>query len=477
MTLPLQGNLKNITLVKLLVELNRERKTGTLSVEAASVIRKVYIQDGDAIFASSTNPDERLGEMLLKAGKITVEQYDKSVEILKKTKKRQGAILVEQGYLTPKELFWGVKYQVKEIIQSLFTLEDAEYAFEEGDVPSQEVITLKMSLGNIIYAGVNRIVNWTRIRNEMPHTDSVLALSGDPLKLFQDIELSAQDKKILSLIDGKSTIKQIIDSSWMGSFDALKILYVLWSIGMIEEATAENGAPGIEESVSLQDVLKPLTEEEESLLKKVETIYDKLETARYDDLLEVGENADPETIKKNYYRLAKEFHPDRYFSSADASVKKKLTAIFDAISKAYGTLKDEKKRAEYYRSLGAPQQKDAGDAARAEEQFKSGVAEFKKNNFWGAIENFKWATKLLPKSANYWNYLSLAYSRVPGRLKDAEEAMLTALKLEPANADFQANLGLVYLKAGLKKRAQGAFEKALKLDPKNEKAKKGIEQA
>lgn len=65
---------------------------------------------------------------------------------------------------------------------------------------------------------------------------------------------------------------------------------------------------------------------------------------------------------------------------------------------------------------------------------------------------------------------------MPGRLKDAEEALLTAVKLEPFNADHYANLGLIYAKAGLRKRAYGNFEKALKIDPSNEKARKGVEQ-
>jgi Tfp pilus assembly protein PilF len=65
---------------------------------------------------------------------------------------------------------------------------------------------------------------------------------------------------------------------------------------------------------------------------------------------------------------------------------------------------------------------------------------------------------------------------MPGKLKDSEEALLVAVKLEPFNSDHYANLGLVYMKAGVRKRARSNFEKALKIDPSNEKAKKGLEQ-
>jgi len=484
MEIPLTGNIKDISLVKILVYLNRNGKTGTLTVSTSSISKNIYLNMGDVIFASSTYADDRLGEMLLKAGKITVEQYDKSVAVLKATGKRQGAILVELGYLTPKELFWGLKYQVNEIIHSLFLLENAGYEFREGDLPAQEVIALKMSMGNLIYAGINRITNWTRIRDNMPDTNSVLKLTEDPLSLFQDIELSPQDRKILSLVDGKKTIKEIIDSSWMGSFEALRILYVLWSIGMIEEAAPRKEAGkaaktrGKSEEVALNEILRSLPEEEEANITKINSLYSQLGKLRLHELLGVDEKTKSEMIKKNYYHLAKEYHPDRHLTSPDPETKMKLTRIFDDLTKAYNTLIDDKLRTKYYQSI-TPLKKEpirtAGD--NAEDRFKQGIKEFKKGNFQGAIQNFTSAIKLKPDAATYLSYLSLAYSKVPDKLKEAEEALQQAIKLEPFNADLHANLGLIYAKAGMTKKALSSFQKALKIDPEHDKAKKGLQQA
>ena len=485
MELPLKGSIKNISLVKLLVHLNRNRKTGTLSLVTSAFIKKLFINMGDVIFASSTYNDDRLGEMLLKANKISFEQYDKSVEILRSSDKRLGAILVEQGYLTPKDLFWGVKYQVKEIIQSMFQYEDAEYEFTEGEIPTQEVITLKMSMGNLIYDSVKRIENWTRIRSEMPDPSLLLRLSNDPLSLFQDIELSAQDKKILSLVDGKHSIKEVIENSWMGSFEALKILYVLWSIGIIE-LTGQTASDTLNTDndtdqyveMSLNDILQPNFEEEDELLKRIDSFYSGLDTLRPSELLEVDENSDADTVNKSYYRLAKEFHPDRYFNIQNDTVKAKLTAIFDAITKAYNSLKDDKFRTDVFGAnplLGKTVEPEG--LGKAEEQFKKGMDEFKRGNYWGAVENLKCSIKLVPGKANYWNYLSLALSKIPGKLKEAEETLQSALKLEPFNPDFHANLGLIYLKARMKKKAARYFEKALQTDPNNDKATKGLQQA
>ncbi|MBM4129017.1 MAG: DUF4388 domain-containing protein, partial [Nitrospira sp.] len=108
MEIPLKGNLRDFSLPRMLIFLNGNKKTGTVIVKTADFIKKMYLNQGEAIFSSSTDESDRLGEMLVRAGKITREEYDRSVEeILKKTGKRQGTILVELGYVTPKQLFWG----------------------------------------------------------------------------------------------------------------------------------------------------------------------------------------------------------------------------------------------------------------------------------------------------------------------------------------------------------------------------------
>jgi hypothetical protein len=346
MEIPLSANIKNFSIPKILVYLNRKRKTGILTVKTLDSIKKVYLDKGDAIFASSTDEDDRLGETLIKMGKISIEQYDRSVKLLKETGKRQGEILVELGYLTPQEIIWSVKYQVKDIIYSLFQLTDAEYEFKEGEIPSNEVITLKMSMGNLIYEGVKRINNLNRIRKEMPDMKAVLKLSTDPVSLFQDIVLSSLDKKMLFMIDGKKTVQDFINSLSSYSFQAMKTLYVLWSTGILEEK--DNVAEMAGESVSLVDILKSFHEEEEELFKKVDAVYSKINRLSVSELLEIDERSDVETVKNNYYKLVKEFHPDRYLTFSNPSIKDKVIAILEAITNAYSMLKDDDRRKDYF---------------------------------------------------------------------------------------------------------------------------------
>lgn len=233
--IPLTGTIRDFSLPKILAFLNMSRKTGTLIIKTPPFIKQVYFLKGEAIFASSSYEDDRLGEMLIKAGKITMEQYDESVRLLRQSDKRQGTILVELGYLAQKDLFWGVKNQVKEIICGLFVLEDAEYEFVEGEIPVLEVITLKISMHNLIYEGIKRIDNWTRIRNEIPGAETVMTLGGDAFLHIKDMELSPHERKIISLIDGVKNMKAIIDHAQVSSFEGMRFFYVLWTVGAVQE--------------------------------------------------------------------------------------------------------------------------------------------------------------------------------------------------------------------------------------------------
>ncbi|MFN3396355.1 MAG: DUF4388 domain-containing protein [Thermodesulfovibrionales bacterium] len=380
MDIPKRGSLKELSFSDILKFLQREKATGTIIIKGHALVKKIYIKRGDVIYASSSLDDERLGEMLIKAGMISKEQYDISVDILKRTGKKQGAIFVELGILTPKQLFEGLKFQVREIIYSIFGLRDAEYEFLEGELPDDEVIGLRINISDLIKEGIKR----------------------------------ASEKEVI------------------------------------------------------------INEEERELKRKAEELYQRLKDMNAADILQVTERSSPGEIKRNYYRLAKEYHPDRAFNSKDKELKEKLTYIFDAIAKAYDELKDDDRRSEFFKRIVRP--KEVESRADLNEQFRRGIEEYKKGNYWGASDIFRWITRLNPKSVKAWYYLSQSLSNIPGRLKDAEASLLEAIKLDPFRAEHYASLGNIYLKAGLKKRAKRQFEKALNIDSALEEAIKGLEQ-
>ena len=152
----ISGNLRDGDILGLLEDLQASGETGILTIRKEKEIRSMYFKDGKIISATSNLNDERLGEMLVKAGMITQAEYDISVDILKKTGKRQGAILVDAGFLQPKDLFEGLKYQVKEIIFSAFLLAEGEYKYVSCQIPRQ-VIPLQIDTVELVSEMLRRL--------------------------------------------------------------------------------------------------------------------------------------------------------------------------------------------------------------------------------------------------------------------------------------------------------------------------------
>lgn len=69
--------------------------------------------------------------------------------------------------------------------------------------------------------------------------------------------------------------------------------------------------------------------------------------ANYYETLEVAQTATKKEIKKSYYRLSKQYHPDHNPGDATAAEK------FKAVGKAYSILSDDVKRKEYDEQLAA----------------------------------------------------------------------------------------------------------------------------
>jgi curved DNA-binding protein CbpA len=196
-------------------------------------------------------------------------------------------------------------------------------------------------------------------------------------------------------------------------------------------------------------------------------------TADYYSILEVWATASVEEIKKNYFRLAKLYHPD---AAGDTPENRER---FKVINEAYGVLSDSGKRATYDESIrqGRGGAKDAmvvqeKDRRSAMLSFTQAKEAMRSGRFDKAALLFKAAFKYDPLNPAYHSWYGFCLGMLNTRLHEARDECLKAVEMEFYNADYHANLGFVYFKAGLKKIAIRHFQEALKWDPESPVAKK-----
>ncbi len=228
-----RGLLEEQGLPAVLRPLLREKKTGPLRLSRGKAVKTLYLSDGRLIFATSTDPDDRLGEMLLRDGKISYRALEDSVRAIK-AGKRQGTLFVESGAIRSKDLVEGVTRQVQEIIYSVFLWEDGSFVFEEGDLPSREVIVLRMSTGNLILEGVRRIERWTRIRRGVGGLSQQYRLAADSASTMGALSLQKDEMDLIATLDGTMSLEEICAATRQADFRACRAVWGLWAAGVLD---------------------------------------------------------------------------------------------------------------------------------------------------------------------------------------------------------------------------------------------------
>jgi len=224
----LRGSLARLGLPDLLHELDSAGATGILSLTSGGARKALYLKDGRVVFGASNLPSDRLGEVLLREGKITPEQNESSIRALAQGR-RQGRVLVEMGALSPDELWWAVQTQVREIVFSVFQWDEGQFHFEDSVLPEREKITVDLDVTALVLEGVRRMDLAGVLRARHPDGYLVLERAGAPPEGL----LHPWEEHVLSLVDGEKSVVELCHESEVGEGQTQKALYAFLSTGIV----------------------------------------------------------------------------------------------------------------------------------------------------------------------------------------------------------------------------------------------------
>ena len=184
----------------------------------------------------------------------------------------------------------------------------------------------------------------------------------------------------------------------------------------------------------------------------------------YYEILGVDRSASEQEIRDRFRRLARENHPDRYRGPDKAGAERK----FQTLTEAVNVLTNPDKRRQHDSEVAQGLDKATVDFTQiAKAYVQQGVKAYKEGNWSVAYEAFDLAAKHNPQDAKAFHYLSMAAARVPAYMRQAVQAIESAVRLEPMNANYLKDAGLLCKRAGLSAKATRYLEESLKWDASN----------
>jgi hypothetical protein len=231
---PIQGNIEEAGVPDVLQLLSLGRKSGCLTLVDGEAQGHIYLDVGRISYATVTNRVDRLGDMLVKGGRITQQQLNEAVEEQGRTNKRQlGRILVDSGKIDRGELERFIRLQVEQAVYSLFSWKQGTFSFASDRLPPHQPLLVSLDAEGLLLEGARRVDEWSLIEKKIPSFDLVFRGTREKLGSSAD-GLTDEQKSILPLLDGTRDVAGVIDLTAMSEFDVGKALYGLLSAGFIQ---------------------------------------------------------------------------------------------------------------------------------------------------------------------------------------------------------------------------------------------------
>jgi hypothetical protein len=240
-----QGSLAERDFPSLVQAFHQRRWSGIMTLTNAGVGRSVTVQEGRLVFASSSSPDDRMGPLLVRKGRISLRQLADAAGVVA-AGKRLGAVLVEQGVLTPKELIAAVVDHTQEIIYGAFLWTEGQYRLQDG-IPAAELITLKISTPDLIMEGIRRIESWTRVDRAVGGLEAVYERCDGYEETMRGMRIAPEKAALLRRLEHPATVESLCGDPALGDFAVCRTLWAFRVIGLVRRVDGPVAEAAIED--------------------------------------------------------------------------------------------------------------------------------------------------------------------------------------------------------------------------------------
>ncbi len=253
----LRGTLRDFSLGEILQLIGFQRKTGVLTIEGAEDTVTISFADGMVVAADSLKRqlDNRLGTLLVRARKLDPAALAGALDEGRRTKQRLGDVLLRKQLISAADIREALRTQIMNLIYRLFRWEDGRYYFsQESQVDYDKDNFRPVPTENILMESARMIDEWPLIQKRIPSLDMVFkkAEGTESLHLASEeasqkpagaLVVSPVEALIWDLVDGRKSVMDITESTFLSDFDVVKALDQMLGRHLIVEVPRVAPAP------------------------------------------------------------------------------------------------------------------------------------------------------------------------------------------------------------------------------------------
>jgi len=409
---------RGMTFVRALLDLQREKKWGTVDVEGGGTRTCIYLADGKPVSATEGTLSDTLGRLLMREGALTAAQYNsilaRMVESLARGRAmRFGEAAVSLGLLTSKQVQEALAAQVKQKVARCIALSHSTFTFTPSREWANKVRRFPSTVEPLVLHAASSFDSERTgaiLRPGAGTRARLLKKTGETAAAFV---LDPAEQRFLSMIDGRRTVRELLGED---EVDASAILVAL----------------ALSDHLAVVDASRPVAEQ--------------------------PEQSEPPPPRVSYAELIRE----RHHKLVSFTASKTPLGPSDSGARPPDVSSLEPKSPEQARLI-------------ADVVFTIGAGYLRSNSLARAAEELRRAAELVPDSREYTLFAKWAeFANEQSKLEAAEKgAALASLEVSAEAALEQVTdlgfahyvLGQVYLNEGDEERALRSFKRGARLDP------------
>jgi hypothetical protein len=249
----LMGSFAVLPLADLIDLLARRKTTGTLTCERGTVRKALQLKDGAAVGASSNDPREYLGQLLVNFGHLDEEQLTRAFRTQEESKVRLGKVLTTLKLVSPETVRDVLAIKIRETLLDVFLWDSGLFSLDDACPPAVDELDAEVPLADIVREAEFRSTAWSAFRGEFP--TGAAAVEVIEAKVPRGLGPATVDGRVLALARDGKTIDEMGLALHATEFQLYQRLYALARQGIVRASSAPATAATASETVATADLV------------------------------------------------------------------------------------------------------------------------------------------------------------------------------------------------------------------------------
>jgi Domain of unknown function (DUF4388)/Type II secretion system (T2SS), protein G len=249
----LDGTLRAFKVTDILQMLGLQKKTGVLTIEGTNDQINVFLVGGSVVSADSdaSSLDERIGNFLVRTGKLASGELLRALEMQKQTQETLGALLLKDRYVSTEDLREALRIQVVRILLPAFEWTDGKFRFNPSSAVRPDANLLALPVESLLTESARITAEWPSLQAKIPSRDVVFrrAPGVENLRLVLKSEeardgalvVSRREAEAWKWVDGRRRVGEILDRAFLSDLETYRGLSELLDRNLIVADRLQTG--------------------------------------------------------------------------------------------------------------------------------------------------------------------------------------------------------------------------------------------